>query len=221
MSYKLYINNKLFNGIGNNNYNKGTIAINGTVYQFDNSSSAVVQTYLYKVIGTYNNGSGCYPLIQANDNNDYISKFYLYYNGTTENTLNTNTITTQTIIDSDDDSTLTFNGSAGCTQRTGRSSTDLNGSYRYFEFIAKYSGKVKFFYHIGSNQTDTSSNISATIYFSKFENNTLTEIGVCSAKSGKYFETPYFTVNSNTNYYLFANVSSSRFYIAGFKFVAD
>ena len=41
MAYKLYINNKLFNGIGNNNYNKGTIAINGTVYQYDNSSSAL------------------------------------------------------------------------------------------------------------------------------------------------------------------------------------
>lgn len=44
MAYKLYINNKLFNGIGNNNYNKGTIAINGTVYQFDNSSSVYVPT---------------------------------------------------------------------------------------------------------------------------------------------------------------------------------
>ena len=40
MAYKLYINNKLFNGIGNNNYNKGTITINGTVYQYDNSSGS-------------------------------------------------------------------------------------------------------------------------------------------------------------------------------------
>lgn len=47
MAYKLYINNKLFNGIGNNNYNKGTIAINGTVYQFDNSSSSVTQIIDY------------------------------------------------------------------------------------------------------------------------------------------------------------------------------
>ena len=44
MAYKLYINNKLFNGIGNNNYNKGSITINGTTYQFDNSSSVYVPT---------------------------------------------------------------------------------------------------------------------------------------------------------------------------------
>lgn len=47
MAYKLYINNKLFNGIGNNNYNKGTIAINGTIYQFDNSSGSSLPTYTF------------------------------------------------------------------------------------------------------------------------------------------------------------------------------
>ena len=66
MAYKLYINNKLFNGIGNNNYNKGTIAINGTVYQYDNSSSAYVPTVYDKV---FNNNNS----VLDNDNNVLIS----------------------------------------------------------------------------------------------------------------------------------------------------
>lgn len=50
MAYKLYINNKLFNGIGNNNYNKGSITINGTTYQFDNSSGSTLQPITYSFI---------------------------------------------------------------------------------------------------------------------------------------------------------------------------
>jgi len=81
MAYKLYINNKLFNGIGNNNYNKGTIAINGTVYQYDNSSSSVTQFNIYyhylqpesQAVNTYTVND-----IPTMTNTDYLLDGYYY-----------------------------------------------------------------------------------------------------------------------------------------------
>ena len=89
MAYKLYINNKLFNGIGNNNYNKGTIAINGTVYQYDNSSSSVTQFNIYyhylqpesQAVNTYTVNDGYAILaadIPAMANTDYLLDGYYY-----------------------------------------------------------------------------------------------------------------------------------------------
>lgn len=89
MAYKLYINNKLFNGIGNNNYNKGTIAINGTVYQFDNSTSSATQFNIYyhylqpesQVVNTYTVNDG-YAILAADiptlTNTDYLLDGYYY-----------------------------------------------------------------------------------------------------------------------------------------------
>ena len=89
MAYKLYINNKLFNGIGNNNYNKGTIAINGTIYQFDNSTSAATQFNIYyhylqpesQAVNTYTVNDG-YVILAADiptmANTDYLLDGYYY-----------------------------------------------------------------------------------------------------------------------------------------------
>ena len=89
MAYKLYINNKLFNGIGNNNYNKGTIAINGTIYQFDNSTSVATQFNIYyhylqpksQAVNTYTVNDGY--VIDVSDiptltNTDYLLDGYYY-----------------------------------------------------------------------------------------------------------------------------------------------
>lgn len=71
MAYKLYINNKLFNGIGNNNYNKGVITINGVDYQYDNSSGSSLPTYNFYWKKTTNGTSL-----------DYQSPNYFSFGGT-------------------------------------------------------------------------------------------------------------------------------------------
>lgn len=93
MAYKLYINNKLFSGINGNNYNKGSITINGTTYQFDNSSGSSLQpiTYSWRMGSTTAAPSGriyfgksTFKNVTTYSSNNTINNETFLYGGVTE-----------------------------------------------------------------------------------------------------------------------------------------